>query len=198
MRSRPVFWLPGRPSFQDGPFFSFPDGYLSWITVFLRSRTAILASRTLIFLREAPSFFRSLHPGDSDRRDSLGAAIQRPERSSWLRRRHPAARELIEGLEHLLGPGADPVVAGEVDPPHGTAGVDQNLRRTGDVLAVDPGPLVQKAIAADDRGIRVAQEGIRPPGLGEVLARNLGRVRADPHRPDAARLKAGKLLLEAP
>ena len=31
----------------------------------------------------------------------MGAAIQLPERSSWLRRRHPAARELVEGLEHL-------------------------------------------------------------------------------------------------
>jgi len=57
---------------------------------------------------------------------------------------------------------------------------------------------MQDAIAPDDGGVGVAQEGVGPAGLREVLARRLRRIGADRDRPDAARQEVGKLLLETP
>jgi len=57
---------------------------------------------------------------------------------------------------------------------------------------------MKKVIAADDLGLRVAQEGERPAGLREVLARGLGGIDADRDRPDAASLEFGEPFLETP
>ena len=89
LHSWPIFWLPERAIFPRSPVFSFPGGYLSWITVFSASRASIflpgpscwlpghlsspkrhLSSRAIVFVTrtagirfELPSSFRSAHPG---------------------------------------------------------------------------------------------------------------------------------------
>jgi len=57
---------------------------------------------------------------------------------------------------------------------------------------------MKEVIAADDLGLRIAQEGVRPAGLREVLARGRGRIDADRDRPDAASLEFGETFLETP
>jgi hypothetical protein len=57
---------------------------------------------------------------------------------------------------------------------------------------------MKKIVATDGLGLRVAQEGERPAGLREVLARGLGRVDADRDGPDAASLEFGEPFLETP
>jgi hypothetical protein len=57
---------------------------------------------------------------------------------------------------------------------------------------------MKKVIAADDLGLRVAQDGERPAGLREVLARGRGRIDADRDGPDAAGLEFGEPFLETP
>ena len=57
---------------------------------------------------------------------------------------------------------------------------------------------MKKVIAADDLGLRVAQDGKRPAGLREVLAIGLGRIDADRNGPDAASFEFGKPFLETP
>jgi hypothetical protein len=57
---------------------------------------------------------------------------------------------------------------------------------------------VQEVVAAEDLGLRVAQEGEGESGLREVVPRRLGRIGADRDDPDAALLELRKPLLEAP
>jgi len=57
---------------------------------------------------------------------------------------------------------------------------------------------MKKVVPADGLGLRVAQEGERPAGLREVLARGLGGINADRDGPDAASLEFGEPFLETP
>jgi hypothetical protein len=57
---------------------------------------------------------------------------------------------------------------------------------------------VKKIVPADDLGLRIAEEGVRPSRLRQVLARRLGRIDADRDRPDAARLEFREPFLETP
>ena len=57
---------------------------------------------------------------------------------------------------------------------------------------------MEKVIAADGLGLRIAQEGERPTGLRKVLASGLGRIDADRDGPDAASLEFGEPFLETP
>jgi hypothetical protein len=68
---RPFFWLPERPSFWDGRFFSVPGHHLS-------SPSGILASRTAIFESGAPSCFRRAHPSPGSLIGAFKAAIFLP------------------------------------------------------------------------------------------------------------------------
>jgi hypothetical protein len=57
---------------------------------------------------------------------------------------------------------------------------------------------MQDAVAADDGGVRIAEEGVRPAGLGEMRARRRRRIDADRDRLDAACREVGKPFLETP
>jgi hypothetical protein len=57
---------------------------------------------------------------------------------------------------------------------------------------------MEEVVASDGLGLRVAEEGVRPSRLREVLARGLDRIDADRHGPDAACLEFREPFLETP
>ena len=101
-------------------------------------------------------------------------------------------------MEHLFGPGADAQVVGEVDPADYPGGIDQELRRARDVVAVDAGSFVQQVVAADGLGIRVREKRIRIAGFAAEVLRLAGRIDADGHGPDAQFLEIREMILDTP
>jgi hypothetical protein len=74
------------------------------------------------------------------------------------------------GLEHFVGTGADAKVVGEIDPANCAGGVDEELRRAGDIVALHAGALVKKVVAADRFGIGIREKRVRVTGFAaEVL-----------------------------
>jgi hypothetical protein len=57
---------------------------------------------------------------------------------------------------------------------------------------------MEEVVAADGLGLRVAEEGVGPSRLREVLAGRLDRIDADRDGPDAARLEFREPFLETP
>jgi hypothetical protein len=103
----------------------------------------------------------------------------------------------VERLQHRLGPRAHAVVVRQVPPADGAGGVDQELGRAGDAGGNSFLRLVE-VVAMEDLGFFIAQEGIGPARLREVLAQGGGRIGADGDDTDAALVEVWKALLETP
>jgi hypothetical protein len=82
-------------------------------------------------------------------------------------------------LEHFVGTGADAKVIGEIDPADYAGGVDEELGRAGDVVAIDAGALVEEVVAADYFGIGIREKRVRVTGFAAEVLRFGGRVDTD-------------------
>jgi hypothetical protein len=101
-------------------------------------------------------------------------------------------------LEDLIGAGADAEVAGEIDPPDGPGGIEEELGGAGDIVAVDAGAFVQEVVAADYLGVGVGEESVSVAGLAAEILGLGGRIDTDGDGPDAELLKIGKTFLDTP
>jgi hypothetical protein len=79
----------------------------------------------------------------------------------------------------LVGTGADAKVIGEIDPANCTGGVDEDLRRSRDVVAFDAGALVEEVVAADYFGIGIREKRVGVTGFAAEVLRLGGRIDAN-------------------
>src|SRR4029077_819165 len=89
---RRLFWLPGRPSFLDGGFFSFPG--------------ARLGSTAFFLLPDGPSSFDGRRPGILSLGLSSGSAVLLPKRPSWLARARLGSGLLVLAPDRAVTPAA--------------------------------------------------------------------------------------------
>jgi hypothetical protein len=102
------------------------------------------------------------------------------------------------GLEHFVGTGADAKVVGEIDPTDCAGGVDEELRRAGDIVALHAGALVEQVVAADCFGIGIREKRVRVTGFAAKVLRFRWRVDADGDGLDAQFLEILQTVLNTP
>jgi hypothetical protein len=101
-------------------------------------------------------------------------------------------------LEHRVWAGSDAEVAGEINPADGPGGIEEELGRAGDVVAVDAGAFVKEVVAADNLGIGVGEKRVVVAGLAaEILGLARG-IDTDGDGPDAELFKIGETFLDTP
>jgi len=101
-------------------------------------------------------------------------------------------------LQHLLGPGSDAQVVGQIDPADYTGGIEQELRGARDVVTVDAGSFVQQVVAANRFGVGVREKRKGIAGFAAQVLRLAGRIDADGHGPDAQFLEIRQMFLDTP
>jgi len=106
-------------------------------------------------------------------------------------------RHAVERLQHRLGSRAHSIVVRQVPPADGAGRVEQELGGTGDA-GRDAFLGLVEVVAMQDLGFFIAQEGVGPARLREVLAQGGGRIGADGDDADAALVEFWKALLETP
>jgi hypothetical protein len=82
-------------------------------------------------------------------------------------------------LEHFVGTGADAQVIGEIDPTDCTGGVDEELRGTRYVVALDASALVEEVVAADYFGIGIREKRVGVTCFAAEILRFRWRIDAD-------------------
>jgi len=104
----------------------------------------------------------------------------------------------LRRLDDLVGAGADTEVAGEIDPADSTGGIDKELGRAGDIVAVDAGAFVKEIVTADHFGIGVGEKGVGVAGLAAEILGFAGRINANGHGPDAELFQIRETFLDTP
>ena len=115
---------------------------------------------------------------------------------------HTGAPDLLlhrpRRFQHLLRPGADAEIAGEIAPADGAGAVDEEFGGAGDVASVFAGAFVQDAVARDRLGVRIGEQREGVAGFLTEIARLLRRVDADRNRLDAGGAEVGEMLFDTP
>ena len=118
----------------------------------------------------------------------LKMILHRLPRPALLCEQHEKLLERVGCLQDLLRGGANPVTLGEIDPAHGSAGVEQEFSGSRDRLLAWT-LRMEQIVAADDFSLRVRQERIGETLPAAVIARDLRGVDADGDWPDATHRK---------
>jgi len=132
-------------------------------------------------------------------RPGLGRGSDAPTMSAHAPRQQPRLnaslpQTLCRG-QHLIAAGSHANVLGEVNPTHHSRRVHQELCGPGDVMPVRPAAHVQQIVTAYHLRVWIGKKSEGIACLPAQVARDLGRVHADRHRPDACRLKFGQVFL---
>jgi len=89
--------------------------------------------------------------------------------------------QCASGLQNLLRAGPDAKVVSEVDPADRARGVDEELARSSDVVALDPGAFVEEVVAADYFGVWIGEKSVGIAGFAAQVLRFAGGINADGH-----------------
>jgi hypothetical protein len=101
-------------------------------------------------------------------------------------------------LEHLLRPGADAEIAGDVAPAHDAIAVHQEFGRPGDVVSVRALSFVDEVVLANRAGFGIGQKRKGVAGFLGKIARLLWRVDANRNRLNAGGAEFGEMLFNTP
>lgn len=105
--------------------------------------------------------------------------------------------ECVNGLQHLVWCGTDPVAFGQIDPADRAGGIEQEFGWAGNGWIT--GALrMQQIVAPDNLSLSVRQQRKCIALLAGVIARNFRRVNADGHGPDATGRKLIQVMLDTP
>jgi hypothetical protein len=88
-------------------------------------------------------------------------------------------------FQHLFGRCPDAQVFRQVDPSHYTRGVEQELGRASDIVAVHACTDMQKVVALDHLGLGIGKKCVGVAGLSAQVSGHAGSVYAYSHRPNA-------------
>jgi hypothetical protein len=86
----------------------------------------------------------------------------------------------------------------QLAPAYDAVAIDEELRRTGDVVSSLAGALVQDAVTADDGRVLVGEERVGVADLAAPVARDFRRVDADGDRLDAGGTEFREMLFDTP
>ncbi len=101
-------------------------------------------------------------------------------------------------FQDLFWPGPDPVILCKIHPAHSARGIQKELGRPGNVLAVNSLPRMDQVVAANRFRFRIGKKGVGVRGFLTEVARDLGRVYANRDRANADLMKLIQALLNAP
>ena len=99
--------------------------------------------------------------------------------------------------QHLLSSGSYAHIFGEVLPAHNARVIDEEFRRTGDVLPIGTTSRMQKTIATYRLSLRIGEKCKGKSSFASQIGGDGRRVDADRHRHDALRLKLRQPILNA-
>jgi hypothetical protein len=121
--------------------------------------------------------------------------------SYWVSAATSIARgviRLIKGVQDLFGPRPDADVLGQIHPPHGAGGINQEFSRPSDIRAFRPSPTMQKIVTTDHFRLYIREQRIPEAEFSTLPLIDFRRVDADRDHANASLVEIGKPLLETP
>jgi hypothetical protein len=175
------------------------------LSLLFSSPSTLFAQNTGGMASLAKASDRNSHPSTSTRTkrckpNRFGRLLHKPPCTPGY---SPAAgKERLPGDlagcgQHLLGAGTDANVFREVLPADGAGAVHEKFGGTRDVGSLRATGMMQDVVAANHFGFGIAEKGEAVTLLPAEIFRNLGRVYADRHWPDALRSELGQIVLDA-
>ena len=121
--------------------------------------------------------------------------------SYWVSTAASIARgviRLIKGVQHLFRPRADADVFGQIHPPDGAGGINQEFSRPRDIRTPRPSATMQKIVTTDHFRLCIREQRIPETEFLTLSLIDFRRVDADRDHANASLVEIGKPLLETP